>query len=287
MKKFISKVLIFSLTTFIVAIVFNLSYDLLFNQIESKDSIFIFGDSQTKRGLNKNLIIKNTNRKVFSCADEGFGVYDFLVFSNKISPNSKIILGLSKPMFFRDYNHDYNNTGFSINAFKTLYCNDYPKHIIKEILIKNLKPKPTFNNKISSNLFPLEDSVIFDLNTIDLLKKAFKSSKKRTEIKRKCFLRGLDILINKSCIICVIEFPVHKGFDNIQNKHISNHFFDTFKSEIISKLEIEKIDSIKINKRIMYDLTHLNKFGANIISEKISRKMEESKFITINNGIGK
>lgn len=98
MKKFLYNLACFCLPIILVVVCYFVYYqhsNSLYNKVESTDAIYIWGDSQLKAGLDLQLISKLTNKKVYSAAGGGSGVYDFLVFIEHIPDDSRVILPIS------------------------------------------------------------------------------------------------------------------------------------------------------------------------------------------------
>ena len=51
---------------------------------DSKNTLFIWGDSQTYQGLDLDVLKSNTDRAILSSAVHGAGVYDFLIFTELV-----------------------------------------------------------------------------------------------------------------------------------------------------------------------------------------------------------
>ena len=85
MKKFISQVLLFKIGLLFVFFLTYFSLDFYLNQsFEKKDAIFLWGDSQTSFGIDLNELSNTLEKKVYSSAFPGAGVYDFLLIDSSM-----------------------------------------------------------------------------------------------------------------------------------------------------------------------------------------------------------
>ena len=77
---------------------------------------------------------------VFTAAQHGAGVYDFLVFTERVPKNAIVVVALSKLVQLRRLKKDRNRSGLSFWALKVLYSNNYS--------IEELKKKSMIKTKI-------------------------------------------------------------------------------------------------------------------------------------------
>ena len=277
MKKFIIKTLL-SITLFIFTLsIYYTTYDYYLNKKDySEKSIYIWGDSQVYQGLNLNIISTNTDLKTYSGAIHGAGVYDFLVFANKVPENSKIILSISKPAQIRDVDIDYNLSGLSIKSLIWLFQNGYNLRSIKNIIQNNIKPKKIYlkNTKLYSN-----NNIIYHM-PVSLLKKAYFKCPLYLRNKQNIYIKGINLLISKKCKIIYIELPYHQITKKIEDKSPIKKHTQKFKIELAKKYKIKPFDTLIISNKqnAMYDLTHLNQYGANIVSKKVSNLINLNKW---------
>ena len=93
MKKFIKKIIFFSIIILKITFVLFYMMQIYYNHsFSDKNAIFIWGDSQAYHGIDLEELSAITNKNIYSSAFHGAGVYDFLLFTERISPNSKVIV---------------------------------------------------------------------------------------------------------------------------------------------------------------------------------------------------
>ena len=275
MRRFLKKILYFLSLIVIFACVVFISMDLFVNRKQSENSIFIWGDFQAYQGFDLELLAKTTNKTIFSAAKHGAGVYDFLVFANKVPKKSTILLSISKPMQLRRKENDYNRSGISLSSLITLKKHNYSFLEIIEILNNNIK-QPCKSLYISKNpiLYNYADSIVFD-EPIQLFNDIYKNVPEYLFNKQDIFLIGLEILKKKNCEIYLIEFPYHPILVDIESQspifHLTDRFFN--KAILLSNNSSTYILDLDNEKQVMHDLTHLNKHGAELVTNFIADKL--------------
>ena len=85
MNNFIKKTTLFIISITLLYLLLYISIDYYYNYKKDKSAIFIWGDSQTYEGINLQVIRNFPNKQVYTYAKHGAGVYDFLVFSEKVA----------------------------------------------------------------------------------------------------------------------------------------------------------------------------------------------------------
>jgi hypothetical protein len=265
------------------------SIDYLVNSKNKNNALFIWGDSQIYHGLNFSKIEESTGKRVFSAARRGAGVYDFLVFSQEVPKESDVIIAFSKPMQLRDKKSDMNTSKISYSALKNLYNSNYDLKLIYNIIKKNKKPIKIFRQ--DDNLYPYADSLVYS-EPIELFESLYSREISLLNDKQTLYKKGVENLIKKDCKISFIKYPLHTILFEIENNSKTKYYLDNFEYQILDLFESPKIDSITIDDsgRIMYDLTHLNKRGANVITEIIIDRTRNSSGTTkyiINGGFSK
>ena len=289
MNLFIKKSLFFIifLISFIV-ILYN-SVNIVLNSTSQNNSVFIWGDSQTYFGIDLD-IINNEKQIALTSAQTGSGVYDFLVFSEKIPNNSTVLIGISKPFFLRDKKRDRNDAGLSFNSIKIMKEYGYSIDELMVIIKGNLVPKKLFST--NTKLYNVSDSLIITNKKLDKFRGIFHQNIDFVKNKERLFLKGIDILKKKNCKMFLIEFPLHEYLYNLESDTEYGSIFRNFKIELIHQLNIKNIDTIKLDssKRLMHDLTHLNELGAKEVSNcilKLLNSNKNAKLIVINGGAAK
>lgn len=280
MKNFLKKLtflgLIFSLPITVTIILINVNS----NNISNADKpVFIWGDSQAYQGLNLKILQTQLNRNIHSAAKHGAGIYDFLIFTEKVPDSSEVIISISKPVQLRRKEMDRNKSGLSLFALKALIKNNYSNNEILSIVKKNLKPPKLFSSK--SSLYKHSDSITMS-EPISLFERVYKEIPLYLRDKQELYIKGIVDLKYKGCKITFIEFPYHQKLKNIEKNSVVHYETESLKGRISTIFNDFEIDSIYIEKerQIMHDLTHLNEFGASILSSKLSLKLKTNKRTT-------
>lgn len=281
MKKFLIKLtflgLIFPLSIAVTLILINVNS----NNISNADKpIFIWGDSQTYQGLNLKILQTELNRNIYSAAIHGAGIYDFLIFTEKVPDSSEVIIAISKLVQLRRKERDRNKSGLSLFALKALSINNYSNNEILSIIKRNIKPPKLFSSK--SSLYKYSDSITM-YPPVSSLEMVYKEIPIYLSDKQELYIKGITNLKYKGCKITFIEFPYHQKLINIEKKSVVFYETESFKGRISRIFNDFEIDSIYIEKdgQIMHDLTHLNELGASILSSKLSLKLKTNERTTL------
>lgn len=274
MKYFIIKFLIFIILTPVVFFLVYNSLDYIFNNKQGDNALYIWGDSQTYRGLNLDILHNITKKEINSAAQHGAGVYDFLVFTQKVPQKSTVLISISEPALLRRKNRDRNYSPLLYSVLKTLYDNKYTMLELKEIIKKNKIVKPIFSN--NSNMFKYSSNVIVNNTDIKGIKSSYENQPEYLIDKANIINIGLSTLIQKKCNVYFIKFPYYSKLDSIRQNSIIKDTLNNIYNDFYKILNINTIDSIYLNqdKQVMYDYTHLNIYGANQVSKFIGERIK-------------
>jgi hypothetical protein len=267
MNQFLKKSFVYFLgVTLLAVIVYNI-IDYNYNHISEKNTLFIWGDSQAYKNINLARLEKHFEKKIYSAANQGAGVYDFLVFVAKVPAHAEVLISLSKSVLVRRKNQDFNSTGLSISGLNQLYHEGYTFSELREIVDKNLKPKALYKKEI--DLHPNSDTLCLS-EPLWLFEKVYKKVPLYLENKKRIMLYGLNLLKQKNCKINFIEFPLHPILQRIERNSPIFSKTEQFKKQVLDMFSPAIIDTIYLDKQknIMYDLTHFNTLGASEFSDK-------------------
>lgn len=275
------KKLIGQLTLFVIAL--GLGYCLLYLALDryynpplkaSDNNVFIWGDSQMFQGLNLKLYAEKTGKTVYSAARHGAGVYDFLVFTERVPENAEVMLSISKLVQIRRKEKDNNMSGVSIEALKQLFQYNYSILELRGIVTKNKKPQNFFSTE-NNTLFTQRDVAITGL--LNRFKNYFDKKPNFLDQKQAILEQGLINLKNKGCKVFYINFPFHRDLKNLENSSPIKPITDSFYQNIYSGLHIDTL-SLHDSINLMYDLTHMNSKGANLVTEYLAEKIQKEGF---------
>jgi hypothetical protein len=284
MKLFFKKIAVFFIGIISIIILYHLIFDYLYNKKEKDNSIFIWGDSQAYQGIDLERLREKTGLNVYSAAKHGAGVYDFLVFANMVPENSTVLVAISKPCILRRKDSDYNMSGLSISSLYNLYLNNYSILEITKIAKNNISSlNELFVEK--SYLYPLKNQIIIT-EKLESIKKVYKVKPGYVKDKINLYLKGLQVLENKGCKIKLIYFPYEKALKEVEKSSEINEL-NTIHNIIIHKFKNLNIEIVNLNltkdKRVFYDFTHLNQYGAIQVSEFLAIRVlkDENHFYLI------
>ncbi|MFQ5427967.1 MAG: hypothetical protein ACE5EZ_03200, partial [Thermodesulfobacteriota bacterium] len=231
MNKFLRRLISFS---FCLVLAFFLTYasvDYLWNSESADNTIFIWGDSQAYQGLNLKEIQRITGKRVLSAARHGAGIYDFLVFSQKVPSNSSVIVALSKPVQLRRKQKDRNWSGLSLNSLLALYKMNYSLYDISRIIKNNIMPKKLYVSDVP--LYPYRNIIAMP-EPISLFEDGYSKIPDYLDDKQELYRYGIKTLIKKNCKITFVEFPYHPLVEAIEKKSDVIKNLETFKTTVMA-----------------------------------------------------
>lgn len=285
MLKFIKKSILFTIILLLIILSFLISYQIKNDKINGKtssNSIFIWGDSQAKAGFDLELLKNKTMNNIYSASAGGAGAFDFLVFVENVPDNSIVIISISQLSLLRE--RDKSNTGIPVYSIPYLTMINYPSLLYS--IRRNVKPKNIYHNNVQ--LYPFRDTLTLH-EPLEKFKEIYLNDSKKSNIKEKAYLYGIEKLVNRNCKILCVKFPIHSNlYDIIPPKLKEDN--SEFDSEILIKIgnEVELNFDFTSQNRNMYDLTHLNEKGARDFTEYLcqflSLNSDKNVFIRINNG---
>lgn len=276
MKKFIINIIKVSLSFVIFLILtYKLIHLLLNYNFFDKKAVFIWGDSQAFQGIDLPQLKSIIGKPVYSSAHHGAGVYDLLVFSEQVPENSHVLISISKLVQIRAKTRDFNRSGLSYSALKSLYKHNYSINEIEQIIKNNLMPR--INTVKNIDLYADRDSV--DVSKLThKIEEFYKNSPTYLSDKQNLYLLGVKNLIDKNCTINFVEFPLHPKLTEVENNYKIKSQLEDFKNELRGLFKECNVDSIELNndKNIFNDATHLNSRGAKALTLKLSKKLNNN-----------
>ncbi len=279
MKKFLKRLtcfVLFALTAFVLTYA---GVDYLWNNESAENTIFIWGDSQAYRGINLDEMARLTGKRVLTAARHGAGPYDFLVFCEKVPKSSDVIVALSKPVQLRRKSRDRNWSGISPRALYLLYKRNYSLYDIGRIVLKNLKPARMYLSHVP--LYPYYNALVI-AEPISIFEKIYRQKPVYLDDKQALYMEGLRELKKKDCKIALIEFPYHPFVQAIENRSSVKKYLDSFREKVLALFERHKVEVIEIDiSNAMYDLSHLNRYGATMVARKIAEKLRYANVTTL------
>lgn len=242
------------------------------SNLSTPNAIFVFGDSQTNKGIDLDLSNTLIDRNVLTAARHGAGVYDFAVFCDQIPANAVVIVGLSTAIQIRRPGKDYNRSGLSFNGLYSLYRNNFPLLSLVKILKNNLGAGPLFISP--SDPFPVSDTAAVT-DDLKIIKQILDSSPGYVLDKQNVIADLLDQLAEKHCTIFLVEFPLHPTLSEIFAKSPFTERITSFKQAISELPGVIVVDSLSFetSRNVMFDMAHLNALGRDIATRQIFEKI--------------
>jgi len=228
----------------------------------SHEAVFVWGDSQTYQGLDLCQLSKTIGQKVYSSACHGAGVYDFLVFADKVPDSSTVVISFPECALFRNPKSDSNRSGLNWVALKTLFYSGYQISELLTIAKQNNYSAKNIFYAGSTHLYEYADTITFS-EPLDGFVNMYYKKDHYIDKKIEAYGQGIEILVSKKCNISLISFP----FDNKLEKLIKHSpcriKSDSISSLLISKYGLNEIElPLQEDSLLMYDLSHMNKVGA-------------------------
>lgn len=270
MKLFVRKFVVASAGFLCFYLLVYFGFNQFYNPSPNPEALFIWGDSQAHQGIDLNALRTSTNQEVFTSSIHGAGVYDFLVFAEKVPEESEVIVAISKPAQLRKKSRDRNRSGFSMKALVQLYQHGYTHSEIYSIIKKNLKPARLFQSQ--TEMYPVKDS-ISKVPTKKYLSQMFNQQAEYIFTKQELYLKGIQVLKDKGCKVNLIEFPYHAEIELLEKGSANFVHTENLKSRITEELAPLEVDTIYLNSLdpIMFDYTHLNQKGASLVADELGK----------------
>lgn len=281
MKRFIIKTISFHIVLIALYATIYISFKAYLNgSYSNNEAVFIWGDSQAYQGIDIHELSNTLKKEVYTSAQHGAGVYDFLIFTEQVPEKSKIIVSISKLAQIRRKENDYNRSGLSIWALQKLYENNYSKKEIISIIKQNIPIRR--NIRESTELYAYSDSMQIKL-PLSLFESYYQKIPTFLEEKQNLYIIGIKNLIKKNCKIVFIEFPFHKELEIVEDLSPIKMKTNKFIYQIGSLFDEFEVKAIKLNKdkNIFADLSHLNSFGAKDLSKKLGENILKNEHTTI------
>jgi hypothetical protein len=279
-KLFLKRLTAFTAVGVLLYVGLFATLDRLFH-LDRGNTVYVWGDSQMFQGFDLNLFTSRTGQAVLSAAAHGSGVYDFLVFCDKVPRGAEVYVSLSKPALVRNLDKDYNRTGLSLFALDALRKHGYSISEIFKILWENDKfPKSIYHRYFGST--PYSDTIVVDPDMAEY-ELAYSRVPEFLDRKEELYLLGLRTLLEKKCRLTLIEFPYHRLLSEIESHSEIKALTDAFKEEVRSLTRFKEVNvTLNAEKSLMRDLTHLNATGAAAFTEAIiERRMRDEAATTL------
>lgn len=237
MFKFIIKTVSFLILFIIIISLSIIIPNYIYNNKSNKKAIYIWGDSQTYRGIDLIELHRLTNSKIYSAAKHGGSVYDFYVFTTKVPSNTQVIISISTLSQTRPKYLDRNRAGISLISLRKLLEYNYSKKELYQLLSNNLRVFKLFSSQFP--LYPNLDSVLYNY-PISRFIRIFSTIPNYLSDKQAIFFDGINHLSEKNCKIFFIEFPLYPKIENILKNSPISVPVNSFKNKIINSFKLKQ-----------------------------------------------
>ncbi|MGI9318403.1 MAG: hypothetical protein ACR2QW_13825 [bacterium] len=262
-----------------VSLAFVPTYMLLDTVQNSKDpqnSVFIWGDSQTFRGIDLAELGNLTGKQVYTAARHGASVYDFLRFSEAIPQNATAIVALSRTVQVRRKHRDQNLSGLSFRSLFALGQANFNLREILRIIKNNIKPKNLFAT--NTKLYENKKDVIDD-KSIKVFQRIYSKVPHYLADKQWLYMQGINNLLKKNIEVTFVEFPFHPLLESIERGSVIKPLTDQFQDQVIRRFPDHNLNSVSLGTadNLMYDLTHLNSRGATLVARHLAENLIQAR----------
>lgn len=275
MRSFYTKSILFFTIFIALYIGFYRVSDYLLNKRQYKsEAIYIWGDSQLSQAIKIETLKDITGKNVHSASYHAGGVYDLMVFANKVPENSTIVLGFSYGMLLRKKFKDYNRSGLSVKSLYKLYEEDYSFLELGRILKLNIGIDRLYQN--FSLFYPTCDTSIMVGSENYVQNFMYKPS--FLENKKNLIQYGINELAKKNCKIILLTLPFHDALQSTLDNSEAIKDIRLFEKGLVDSFSFEQ-DSIKLYspQNVMYDLSHLNELGAMLTTNELGTQIKSGK----------
>lgn len=256
MRQLVRKACLFGVLLVVVFFSLHAGLDALYHTwrwgavVRSPDTLFVWGDSQTYRGLDLRLLRRHTRRPVLSFAHPGADMLDLLVFVQRVPKGADVLLGLGLPILRRE-ERSFRRSGLSLWAMVKwlqaggqirslgpfLRRNRNPLRSIAHIYAEAHPTLPRPRNGKGQIPSTIPDS--FYVNS-------------------RLYREALAALQHKGCRIILVEPPMAKGVF----PPVFQRFMGDFRKRLLTyRVRLFKAPKPPTQRNAMFDRYHLNAYG--------------------------
>jgi len=250
----------------------------------SADGIYIWGDSRVYRGIDVRAVSAATKKPVISWAQNGAGVYDLLVFAERIPPNSRTIIGVGVHMLERRDENGYEHTEISVAALASvLREGGHRPQDLWRILRLGRDPFVRYGHQLSPDL-PIFDEVKRTDESYYHSRFNAETPPKRYLAKLRLFIRAVKQLADKNVQVTVVDVPVYESVQAARDSSIYASLSETLRRELGPRVVVMTDIEMPSEPNHFYDLSHLNTRGQKRFTELVISGLHQS--ISNTKGLG-
>lgn len=271
-KKFILNTALFIVLLSILVLAIHVFFD-SFYDLKNEQAIYVWGDSQMYYGLDLENISNNTRREVYSFAQEGSGIYEFLNFVESVPRECTVLISISDPLVLRDRNKERNLTGYDFGVLNEMYKEGYEFMNCFNIVMENIRPRKPWHQSVQ--LLPALDHLTIT-EPMSYYLGFYSRISEDYDIRLRLIKNGLRRLKEKSCKIINIDFPYHHELKNkVESRDVRQNLAEAKRGIFIGDFGfIMRSENIECSPTCMFDYTHLNGIGAKNVSELVVKSLD-------------
>ena len=261
---FVQRVLLFVLAALLAYSIFYALY-FRFTLPKAAPALYAWGDSQMCEGLALPELKKRLGMPVYSAAQHGAGVYDFLAFAYTVPAGSQVLVSVSRPLILRHKQHDRNQSTLSVSSLWQLLTHGYGLPEVYDVVKKNGLPMPMFREVIPPFKQPFDS-----IAATKQLRKVFEHEPEYMQNKQQLFQKGLDVLLAKGCAVVCIYFPNQPLVQQLEKTSPMRPGLTRFDDEIMAKTQRRQQIVLTGTGNIFDDYVHLNPAGAMQLTTRLA-----------------
>lgn len=240
----------------------------------SADGIYVWGDSRVYRGIDVRAVSAATKKPVISWAQNGAGVYDLLVFAERMPPNSLAIIGVSVHMLERKKEYGYEHTELSVTALASvLREGGHSRRDIWRILKRGRNPFVRYGHQLSPDL-PVSDDVKRTGESYYHSRFNSETPPKRYLAKLRLFIHAVKQLVDKDVEVTVVDVPVYESVRAARDASIYASLGETLRRELGPRVVVMTDIEMPSEPNHFYDLSHLNTRGQKRFTELVISRLQ-------------
>lgn len=277
MKSFVKKLIGFA---FLMIVPLILIYVVCYFQKDkkySKDTVYVWGDSQMLQGLDVNMLSSGLSKSVVTSARHGGGVYDFLVSIEHVPEGSTCIIAFPECAFFRLFRRYNNRTGLEFHAIWSMYDSGAPVEDCVRAFMINRDHFFSCNSvfTVSPRLYPFAPQIEY-IQPLSWFAEVFGKWAIDTDWRMQAYKSGVSQLLEKKCQVILIQFPFESQVESRAVRSVSRMKSERLKKTFMDEFPIV-LDTIVLqnDSLLFHDLSHFNEVGARRLTLEILDAMQK------------
>lgn len=242
----------------------------------SSESIYVWGDSRVFRGIDVRAVSEATKKPVISWAQNGVGVYDLLVFAERVPPNSRAIIGVGVHLLERKKERGYQHTELSVAALASvLRAGGHSVSDLWTILRRGRDPFVRYGHQLSPQ-HPIFEDVRHTGERYYHSRFTAEAPPKRFVAKLRLFVDAVRQLVDKDVDVTVVDVPVYASVRAARDASIYAALGETLRRELGPRVTVMTDIQMPSEPNHFYDLSHLNARGQKRLTELVISRLSSN-----------